>query len=211
MSTINALFYSNNCEGSKQLISLMDMENLTRFFHMICTDNNPKIPPQIKITPTLIIRGIPTPYVAGDAFVWLAKTKQWKMSVMMQNMNNVQQQYLQSINNNLILDKSNILGFSNVEMNGMSDIFSFFSQNLSQECQDSLPQSYFSVNNMGQENIFTPPLEDGSYKINDGGKYKITPVQQKEMQMKMEADRKRQDDFFKQNIDDFRKKYDRKN
>ncbi len=44
MNNINILFYSNYCEGSKLLISLMDQENLTRFFHKICTDNNNKIP-----------------------------------------------------------------------------------------------------------------------------------------------------------------------
>src|SRR4029079_12910525 len=126
---------------SKQLLSLFNSEKLTQFFHLICTDNNTKIPPQIKVTPTLIIRGVSTPYVAGDAFAWLAKIKQWKMSITIQKMNYEQQQYLQSINSNLSTDKSNILGCSETEMNGMSDIFSFFSKNIAQECQDSLPQS----------------------------------------------------------------------
>lgn len=210
MSSINILFFSNNCEGSQHLVSMLNSEKLTRFFHLICTDNNPKVPPQIKVTPTLIIRGVPTPYVAGDAFAWLAKVKQWKMNVMMQKMNSAQQQYLQSVNSNLTTNDTNILGFTEAEMNGMSDMFSFFSKNLSQECQDSLPQSFFSYSNLGQENIFTPPLEDGSYKISDNSKCKINIEKQKEMQSNLETERRKQDELFKQNIDNFRKQYSSK-
>ena len=86
MSEINVLFYSNNCEGSKQLIFLMKHEKLDKYFHFICTDNNTKIPHQIKLTPTLIIRNVPTPYVAGEAFAWLSKIKQWKINMTLINL-----------------------------------------------------------------------------------------------------------------------------
>ncbi len=207
MSTINILFYSNRCEGSKQLLSMLQTEKLIRFFHLICTDENPKIPPQIKVTPTLIIRGVPTPYVAGDAFAWLAKVKQWKMNMVMQKMSIAQQQYLQNINNNLTPDDSNLLGFSKAEMNGMSDIFSFFSKNITQECQDPFPQSYFMCDNLGKEFIDTKPLEDGTYKISDRGKYRINATKQKELCSNLEMERKKQDEMFKQNIDNFVKQY----
>jgi len=207
MSSINALFFSNGCEGSKQLISMMQSEKLTRFFHLICTDNNPKVPSSIRVTPTLIIRGIPTPYVAGDAFVWLAKIKQSKMNMSMQKMNTAQQQYLQSINNNLVTNDTNLLGFTNDEMNGMSDMFSFFSKNISEECQDALPKSFFAYDKIGQENIFTPPLEDGTYKISDSAKCKINAAKQKQLHNNLETERKKQDSVFKQNIDNFRKQY----
>lgn len=211
MSSINILFFSNNCEGSKQLLSLMQQEKLDRFFHLICTDNNSRIPPQIKVTPTLVIRGVPTPYIAGDAFAWLAKIKQWKIRTQMQNINNAQQQYLQSINNNLNMDKTNLLGFNQTEMNGMSDIFSFFSKNIKDECQDALPQSYFSCNNMGNENIFTPPLEDGSYKLKKNTKCKLDSTKQKELCANLEQARKKQDDVFKENINNFVKKLNNDN
>lgn len=206
MSSINILFFSNNCEGSKQLLSLLQQEKLDRFFHLVCTDNNPRILSQFKVTPTLIIRGIPTPYVASDAFAWLAKIKQWKVWIQMQNINNAQQQYLQSINNNLNMDKTNLLGFNQAEMNGMSDIFSFFSKNIKEECQDALPQSYFSCNNIGSENIFTPPLEDGSYKLKNNSKCKLDPSKQKELCSNLEQARKKQDEMFKENINNFVKK-----
>lgn len=48
---MNILFFSNNCESSKALISMMQAENLIRFFHMHCTDGNATNPPQIKVTP----------------------------------------------------------------------------------------------------------------------------------------------------------------
>lgn len=201
MSNINILFFSNNCEGSKQLLSMLNTEKLTRFFHLICTDNNPKIPPQISVTPTLIIAGVPTPYVAGDAFSWLAKVKQWKMNMTMQQMSTAQQQYLQSINSNLAANNSNILGFSQAEMSGMSDMFSFFSKNISQECQDPFPQAYFTCSDLGKENIFTPP-EEKKYE-----NYKTDPNKQKELHNNLENERKKQDEMFKENIDNFRKQY----
>ena len=173
MSSINILFFSNNCEGSKQLLSMLNSEKITGFFHLICTDNNPKVPPQIKVTPTLIIRGQPIPYVAGAAFAWLAKVKQWKIIMTMKQMNDNQQQYLKSINCNLAADQTNILGYNASEMNGMSDIFSFFAKDVALECQEPLPQSFFSYSNLGKEYIKTEPLENGSYKVDDSGKYKI--------------------------------------
>lgn len=206
MSTINILFYSNNCEGSHHLIKLLENERLINFFHLICTDNNPKIPPQIKVTPTLIIRGVPTPYIAADAFAWLAKIKQWKMNMMMQKINNAQQQYMQNINNNLATN-NNILGFSETEMNGMSDIFSFFAKDISKECQDPLPQSFVSYNNIGNDQIFTVPLEDGTFKVSQKGNYKINSAKQKELYTNLEQERKKQDELFRKTIDNFKSQY----
>lgn len=203
MNNINVLFFSNKCDGSKLLLSMLGNEKLTQFFHLVCTDNNPKVPSQIKVTPTLIIRGQPTPYVAGDAFVWLAKIKEWKNIMQMKKMDNMQKQYLQNINSNLT-DEINILGFSQAEMNGMSDMFSFFSKDITQETQESFPQSYFSCSNLGQENIITPPLEDGTYKLNDHAKYKINETKQRELISNLQKERLIQDTTFKKNIENFR-------
>lgn len=205
MSSINILFYSNHCEGSKLLLSMLQTEKLIRFFHLMCTDNNPKVPPQIKVTPTIMIKGVPTPYVAGDAFSWLAKIKQWKMNMDIQKINVAQQQYLKNIGNNLVPDNNNILGFSELEMNSMSDIFSYFSKNISQECQDACPQSYISINDLGKESIFTPPLEDGSYKIKT--EKNIKPNTKNDAVNNLKSIRSKQDEEFKKNIESFRKQY----
>ena len=193
MSSVNILFYSNHCEGSKHLLSLMQGEKLTRFFHLICTDNNSKIPPQIKLTPTLIIRGVPTPYVAADAFAWFSKIKQWKINMNIQRASTAQQKYLQNINGNLDTNNHNVLNFSQAEMEGMSDIFAYLQED------NPVPHAYFNYNNLGNENIFAPPKEEDKYKINAN--------KQKELQNNLEIARKKQDIDFKQKIDDFRNQY----
>jgi len=201
MSSINILFFSNNCDGSKLLVSLMQTERLTEFFHMICTDNNPKIPIQIKITPTIVIRGVPTPYVAAEAFKWLAKIKQWKIHMQMQKMSAEQQQYMQHINNNLVAGDIGYIGFSKAEMEGMSDIFAYLQGN------DAMDHAQVKCDNLGNDNIFTPPLEDGSYKITDNAKYRIDAKKQKELQNKIKSERDKQDIFFKQAVENFKKQY----
>ena len=125
----------------------------------------------------------------------------------MQKMTDAQQLYLQSINSNLVASNTNLLGFSQAEMNGMSDIFSFFSQNMAQECQEAFPQSFFTCNNLGKENIFTPPLEDGQFKINPDGKYKINSNKHKEMHANLKAERDKQDIQIKQHMENFKKQY----
>lgn len=201
----NLLFYSNNCEASQHLLSMMQQENLIRFFTLLCTDNNISIPSQITVTPTLIIAGVPSPYVGGDAFSWLSRIKQWKMQVIRQNMNNSQQEYLKKVNENLANDSDSdkLLPFCPIEMNKMSDMFSFFSQNINSECQESLPQTYFSCDNIGKDNICTPPLENGTYKANK--KLSVNKDRQDILLSQLQTERKQQEINFKTNIDKFRK------
>ncbi|BCS83078.1 hypothetical protein QLL95_gp1045 [Cotonvirus japonicus] len=205
MSKYNLLFYSNHCEASQQLLAMFATENLTRFFYLICTDNNPKIPPQIKITPTFIIKGNPVLYEGANAFAWLNKIKQYKILMSMQKIGSAQQQYLKNIGGPTM--DSNILGFSQAEMSGMSDIFSFFSKNMDHECQDAMPQTFVQYNNLGNDNIFTPPLENGKYKVSENNSNKINAQQQKSLEKNILSERKKQDELFKQSIDNFSKQY----
>jgi hypothetical protein len=188
----NVLFFSNNCQGSQALISLMQGENLTRFFHLICTDKNSKIPPQIKVTPTLIIKGIDTPYIAGDAFAWFAKIKQWKIQMLAQRMNDMQKHYLQA-NSNFVQSSVDCLGFNKNEMEGMSDLFAFITEN-------NIPHAHFDYNNIGQENTF--------YVANETeDKMKITESKLKQMEKALDMERKKQDVMVKQQLDDFKNQY----
>lgn len=199
LNILNVLFYSNKCESSKHLISLMQSENLLKFFHLVCVDTQ-KVPEQIKVTPTLIIRGIPTPYVGSDAFVWFSKVKQWKINMLMQKMTNAQQQYLQKIGNNLDNNNNNnILGFSKVEMENISDIFAYLTSD------SAAPQSYFDYQNIGQECIFTPPLENGQYKVTSDVKCKINASKHRELCFNLELERKKQDELLKRSIEEFKK------
>jgi len=197
MSNINILFYSNNCEGSKMLISLMKNEKLDKYFHFICVDNSRSIPPQITATPTLIIRGIPTPYIANEAFTWLARIKQWKTNMMLQKVSNAQQQYL---NKNLLPNnQSNILGFSQLEMQGMSDLFAYIQEDT------CIPHTYFTCDTLGKEDIITPPIECNQNNT------KLNSAKTKELGKKLELERKKQDETFKSNIDNFINQYKNKN
>ena len=204
MSSANILFYSNRCEPSKYLISMMNTENLLRFFYQICIDTMQNIPEHITMTPTIIIKGVPTPYAGKDAFSWLSRVKQWKNSVMIKRMNDEKQQYLKSINSNLLPESdSSILGFSPLEMSGMSDIFTYFSRNIDNERDDALPKTYFVCDNMGKEVIITPPLEGGSYRVSRDSKCKMSEMQQKKLLHELKSDRENYDRQMKDNLDKF--------
>lgn len=195
MSQVNVLFYSNHCPGSQALITLMKNEGLLRFFHQILTDNNPNLPPQIRVTPTLMIRNIPTPYVAGDAFNWLNKIKQWKINEQMKRVSNMQQSYLQQMSSNLNGGENmdSLSGFSREEMAGMSDIFAYLMD------ENALRKTYVDYSNLGKERIFTPPVETN----NKNEIIKINGTQHANMHKKMIESRKKQDLQIKKNIEDF--------
>ena len=120
---INVLFFSNHCEGSQILLSLLQGEKLLRFFKQICTDNNPNVPTEIRVTPTLFIRGIPRPYIAGEAFAWFQKIKQWKNDTLRKRVVNTQRQQMGFDDATDSTDSNQIYGFSKDEMGGMSDMF----------------------------------------------------------------------------------------
>ena len=202
MSDINILFYSNRCEGSKLLISMMQNEQLIRFFHLFCTDNG-NVPAHIKLTPTIVLKGNSTFYVAGDAFSWLARVKQWKLSSQMSQIDQEQRSYLTKMGHNLGVDKNQFLGFNEAEMSSMSDIFSFFSKNLGEECDEALPQSYQRMETVDKSTIFAPPLEGGSYCISESNA-KLDSKTQREIYQKLQTDRSRQDADIKQAMKQFR-------
>lgn len=190
----NVLFYSNNCDGSKILISMMEKENLIKYFLLICTDNNNKIPTEIKVTPTLIIKGNSNLYVAGDAFSWFAKVKQWKIQMVIQRMADGQKQYIQTNSGMNNMSESNVLGFNKTEMEGMSDMFAFILTD------ENIPHSHFDYNNIGKDNIFYVSNESkDTLKISESTQSKLTS--------NLEAERNKQDKIIKQQIDGFIKNY----
>jgi hypothetical protein len=198
MSSINALYYSNECKGSQLLISMMQKERLTDFFHLICTDNNNNVPHHIKFTPTIIIKGVPTPYVAGDAFAWFARIKQWKNNTMMQKMSAMQQQYMKNINSNLLPNNNNmtnLLEFSKDEMEGMTDMFSHITSDV------PLDRSFVDYKKIGTKalDIFTPPKEEDGRRLGN--------AKHKELHSKLEVDRKKQDVVIRKAIDDFTRNF----
>lgn len=208
MAQYNIFFFSNNCDASRCLITQFKNEKIIDFFYQICVDNNPKIPPTITATPTLILKGNPTPYVGSNAFIWFTKIKEWKVNMMMKKLSSDQNNYLSKISNNLntnnILDSntntnSNLLGFNEMEMGSSSDIFSFFAKDMDKECENALPQSYVDYSMIGNDYIFTPPLDPDNDKINS--------AKQKKICNDLLKTRKDQEIHIKNGIDNFRKNY----
>ena len=203
MSLINALYWSKKCQASALLMEMMrNEENVIKYFHLICTEDNPHtIPPQIKVTPTLIIKGINIPYVGGDAFAWLSKVKQWRNSLKIQQMGMEQQKYMDGINKNLDNDCYKVIGFSQAEMNSISDMFSYYSKDIEKEIQKPMQQYFVHPEKINQIEIFTPPLENGEYTISN----KVKMSQKEHMERVKNIESKRKDDHstMKKQMDAF--------
>ena len=113
----------------------------------------------------------------------------------MQRMSDTQKQYLQSNNNLVQTPESNLLGFNKMEMEGMSDMFAFITE-------DNIPHAHFDCANIGKDNMF--------YVANEtDDKRKINGIKQKQMAQSLESERKKQDQMIKQQIDNFKDQYTR--
>jgi hypothetical protein len=194
----NIIFFSNSCEGSKVLLSLLQGEKLIKYFHLICTDNNNKIPSEITVTPTLFIKGIPKPYIAGAAFVWFQQIKQEKIRKMMNQLGNIQKQYLQTDSN---LSSASVSteqvnsedppwpGFNKNEMTGISDTFSFITD-------ENILHSHFEVSKLGKDNIFYVGTKENAEK-------KINAENQVKMTQTLKNEREKQNELLKSKINNF--------
>jgi hypothetical protein len=185
----NILFYSNFCDGSKKLISMMNNENLLKYFKQECIDNKKS---NITKTPTLIIvtpTG-PVPYIGMDAFTWLSRVKQWKVNEVMKKTSQEQQQYLSKMSHNLSPNNELLLGFNSAEMTSSSDSFT-----LVDDTGLSIPQSYYQCNM--QDNIL---FDESSMKKDTP----LTDTQTINLRKKIMEDRKQQDKDISANIKSFR-------
>ena len=183
MSRINAVFYSNRDAASKQLLNMMQIEGLDRYFHMFCVEEIKTVPPEIRSTPTLLIKNVQRMYIGHDAFSWVARIIQHKRDRAMHKMDSKEK-------------STALLGFSDLEMRTDSDLFSFFNQNQAKESTESLPQSYFPCVNLGVQQIITPPLENGTFRVRKGP-IALTASQTADLQVKLVQERKLQDDETK--------------
>lgn len=206
----NMLFFSNRCEHSKQLLVMMDNENLLGYFQRICIDNDRRYAGNIKQTPMIIIYNNPIPFSGSECFVWLSKIKAHRLNCLRQQASDAQMKFLGQIDSNLQVNTSSVLGYNPSEMGSNSDSFSFCGKDVPLHVQESaLPQSYISCNDVGKEFIFTPPLEGGVYKVS---KMKKGPEGQlkRELDQKISmlaTERRNQDNKIKEGLDQFRKQY----
>ena len=201
----NIIYYSNKCEPSKQLIMMLENEDLLKYFYKVCVDTSVSVPPIIRETPTLIIKGVPAPFAGANAFRWLSRVRQWKIS---QILGNIEKQAM-TMGDNTTESDTDLLGFNKYEMGGISDNFSFFSQDIENECHKPLPQSYCKFNN-DDNKIITPPLQNGTNKVKKGG-CAMTKQEIHGVMKQAEFKRKQQDTQFRKNMEHLQSIYKQKN
>lgn len=139
---MNIIFYSQQCSTCRDLLILLRNENLLNYFTLFCVDNRlDKIPKQITRVPTMIVSNINKPLIAQETFEWVNQIKFLKNN---SNANNVDQNKL----------SGGPKGFSENEMIGLSDKFSFTDKD------KPLQQSYFGVGDEAKHAIYTAPSDD---------------------------------------------------
>lgn len=166
MSNINLIFYSKTCGTCFKLIQLLEKENFLKYFKLLCIDGRYEmLPPQITAVPTMIVRNINKPLGPNDCFKWI--------------------ECMVDFRDNKKKDKGevNINGFSELEFNKFSDLFTFV------QTDDPLLQSFHKYKDEENNSIFTAPLEN-----------KITNRDQQKRIKELEIIRSQQDNKFKSDM-----------
>ncbi len=174
---VNILFYSLKCNDCRNLITLLQNENLFTYFKLYCVDDNlNKIPPQIKYVPTIIVSGVNKPLVGNETFKWVQQLKFLKQQALTNINNQLAQKKLLSVINT----SDGPMGWMDNEMGNLSDQFAYT------KIDKPLPQSYVRLNSGNKNTIFTPP----NIK-------KITVNDQKKLISNMKRQRSVQDQQYK--------------
>jgi hypothetical protein len=184
-------FFSSVCDMSKHLLGLFESEGLVKYFILVDVYKNPKVPPQITKTPTLVIKNIPTPFVGPEAFDWLARVKQWKMQTLMTQAN-------QQIMGAAATEKGELFGFSSAEMNSVSDNFSCFNRDIDKEYTEAMPQNYCAVDTFANSSLIWAAPEVDSTKIESETEAKKKSIIE---QKRIERERAEQDYLIKSRTD----------
>lgn len=146
MDSFNILFYSTRCDACRRLIIIMKNENLIPYFKLICVDDKlNRLPPQIQAVPTMLIKGVKKPLVCEETFKWIEQVKFLRKQNIQTDIKNINQSYKKN---------SDIIGFDEDTMNGISDKFAFTEDDV------ALPHTYFNVGDEDKNIIFTAPEND---------------------------------------------------
>lgn len=170
---INVVFYSNYCNTCRNIMTLLKNENLLENFKVICVDNMlDKLPKKMEV-PLMKLVNNPEPLYAQNIYNWITQIKFMRS----QNNNNTQ----------LIQTEKKKIGpkcFDAEVMTSISDKFAHVSENKN----DALTQSYFSVNQNSENAIYTPPQD----------KQKIGKVEQQKIINNINSKREQQNNEFTQ-------------
>jgi hypothetical protein len=173
MNGINVLFYSKLCDTCRNLLILLQNENLLGYFKLICVDDMlNRLPPQITKVPTMCVINLNRPLVAQETFEWV---KQMKFIRQQQVMELNKKIILQNVNNE---SKRGPIGFDDEIHSGISDKFAFT------KSDNPLPHMYVGAGEEDKHSIFTAPKET----------QKISSIDQKKLIRDIEERRTKQDD-----------------
>lgn len=163
------LYFSMKCQLCVGVLNALKAMNMLNAIVKICIDDQRiRVPPQIKVVPTLVISSTGQILVGQNIFVWLQNLRnariQYQQEVSRQNPQNdnqqrqpIQQQSQQSQQSqqqpNIPARSKNPNGFVSSEMSGLSDMYAY--TNI-----DYAPQhSYQLCSDIDKNTIFTAPEE----------------------------------------------------
>lgn len=146
---MNVVFYSRKCQTSRNLLNILQNENLLGNFKLMCVDDNiQNIPPQITVVPTMIVTGVNKLLVAKEIFAWIQQIK----FIRQQNSVDMNRRIIQqNIQSNAANSMNGPLGFTQIEQNSVSDQFAY------KDIDQALPQSFYGLGDEKKNVIFTAP------------------------------------------------------
>lgn len=170
---VNTLFYSENCQTCRLLITMLQNTNLIQNFKMICVDGRlEKFAGMIDRVPTMLLANRDVPLVGDDIFTWVKNVRFIKYNKAMS--------MAQTGKNNLLP------GYSDAEMGSGSDTYAVKNENTSM----ALPQTFFGYKQEKNNIIMTPPKDT-----------KITAQDQKRLIADEEQQRNIDDAKIKQHVE----------
>ena len=174
---VNIYYFSKYSETCLNLLRLMDAHGIKNKFLMMCVDDMHELPTGLERIPTLIISGIPKPFVGNDALQWFNDNK-----VFFAQQTAEIQSKMHLYNMAKSADGSTMNGFIDCEHKGISDEYAYADTDMPQ------PKSFVEYGSDGNV-IFTPPI--------DG---KIKEDVQKRLIRDAVSQRNNQEDEYKKNM-----------
>lgn len=198
----NILIYLSYCKNCSKLMMDLQKYNLMVNFELICADNNKEYWAKkgFNEVPSIIIKNSKTILVGEQCFKWFNGIKEVieenNKKKIMDSFNNINNTNYYDVSKNQARpppligsenkqNEEKFQGYSNTEMNGISDSYAYKSENNN----NAFPKN-FQPKNMNTE-IFTPPVE----------KTKINKNEQMILTKKLEIIRNSDNSEFKKKIE----------
>lgn len=157
----NIFFYSRMSKPCKDLYKLMNDYGVLSMFHILCIEdmNEKDIPRGITHVPTLLIFELNKSFKGKEAIEWFNNNR---IFFMKNNSENQQKKIMYNMMKNAQDQmQSGLIGYSETEHKGISDIFAFSDIDVIQQKEFCTHGEYGGTKDI----IYTPPQDKG--KMND--------------------------------------------